>query len=156
MQPQAGGSTALHQMHLGTAHDELLVYNIKCQLQYSAAQPPPRDSPDPDSEDAQLLEEFQLRVDPHRFQRMRSHLDLLVDLQQQRRPELCACCEGAALESCSWCRGTGAMMVGEERFCSIATGCKQCPICNGKGQVKCKHCKGTGMRAGWMEPGCPA
>ena len=23
-------------------------------------------------------------------------------------------------------------MVGEERFCSIATGCKQCPICNGK------------------------
>ncbi len=25
-------------MHLGMAHDELLVYNIKCQLQYSAAQ----------------------------------------------------------------------------------------------------------------------
>lgn len=23
-------------------------------------------------------------------------------------------------------------MVGEERFCSISTGCKQCPICNGK------------------------
>lgn len=26
----------------------------------------------------------------------------------------------------------GAMMVGEERFCSLAHGCKQCPICNSK------------------------
>ncbi len=27
---------------------------------------------------------------------------------------------------------TGAMMVGEERFCSLAHGCKQCPICKSK------------------------
>ena len=28
--------------------------------------------------------------------------------------------------------GAGAMMVGEELFCSLAHGCKQCPICNSK------------------------
>ena len=78
-------------------------------------------------------------------------------LLQRRQPAPCDCCDGSGQKECTWCRGTGAaslerpvifpvcpspnspsalsvgaMMVGEELFCSLAHGCKQCPICNSK------------------------
>ena len=76
-------------------------------------------------------------------------------LLQRRQPAPCDCCDGSGQKDCTWCRGTGAallekpaifsvctsphslpavgaMMVGEELFCSLAHGCKQCPICNSK------------------------
>lgn len=75
--------------------------------------------------------------------------------QKNRAPATCDCCGGAGSQSCTWCRGTGAMMVGGEVFCSLAGGCKGCPVCNSAGTVPCQHCKGTGSRAAWLGPGCP-
>jgi hypothetical protein len=100
-----------------------------------------------------LLQEFQ-RVSGQ-YQRASKQLDLLWRVDKKGPPAKCDCCLGTGHKGCTWCRGTGAMMVGEERFCSLATGCKACPICNSKGFVRCSHCKGTGFRASWMEPGCP-
>lgn len=109
-----------------------------------------------DSDGDDLLKEFQQYTDPNRLQKITKRLELTWSVDRRRRPAPCDCCEGSGQKECTWCRGTGAMMVGEERFCSLAHGCKQCPICNSKGHVRCGHCKGTGFRAGWMEPGCPA
>ncbi|DBA96880.1 hypothetical protein WJX82_004592 [Trebouxia sp. C0006] len=109
-----------------------------------------------DSEGDDLLREFQQYADPNRLQNVTKRLELTWSVDRRRRPAPCDCCDGTGQKECTWCRGTGAMMVGEERFCSLAHGCKQCPICKSKGHVGCDHCKGTGFRAGWMEPGCPA
>lgn len=121
----------------------------------------PRAQPQPsasshDSEGDELLREFQQYSDPNRLQKVTKRLELTWSVDRRRRPAPCDCCDGTGQKECAWCRGTGAMMVGEERFCSLAHGCKQCPICKSKGHVGCGHCKGTGLRAGWMEPGCPA
>ena len=70
---------------------------------------------------------------------------------QEHRPEQCACCGGSGQGRCTFCRGSGALTLGDHVFCSLEEGCKSCPVCKSKGSVKCVHCKGTGARAPWME-----
>ena len=92
---------------------------------------------------------------------------------QRRKPLPCTGCRGTGLCDCQFCRGSGAMTVGEQVFCSLAEGCRGCPACKRKvparrglaawcgtgptadchpraqGQIKCKQCRGTGKLAGW-------
>ena len=75
---------------------------------------------------------------------------------QRKTPSApCDCCGGSGTCGCEFCRGSGALTVGSERFCSLEDGCKECPACSGRGSVPCDACKGTGQRAAWLGPGCP-
>ncbi|KAK9809180.1 hypothetical protein WJX72_010913 [[Myrmecia] bisecta] len=106
-------------------------------------------------DDDSLAKDFERFAGPSRYKKASDHLDLVWNVAKSRQPEACGCCSGSGVRECKFCRGTGAMMLGDMYFCSLALGCKQCPVCRAKGQVACSHCKGTGFRAGWMEPGCP-
>lgn len=106
---------------------------------------------DADLEVSRELESF----DVERFRRASAHLDLMWNVEKKPKPQPCECCGGTGRRSCEYCHGTGAMMVGHERFCSLEQGCKVCPVCDSTGEVKCLHCNGTGFRAAWLEPGCP-
>ena len=75
---------------------------------------------------------------------------------QRPPPSSCNCCSGSGSADCAFCRGSGALTVGGERFCSLEAGCKGCPACAGRGAVPCRACAGTGLRASWLGPGCPA
>ena len=76
--------------------------------------------------------------------------------KQRKTPSApCDCCGGSGTCGCEFCRGSGALTVGAERFCSLEDGCKECPACSGRGSVPCDACKGTGQRAAWLGPGCP-
>lgn len=105
-----------------------------------------------DLETSRVFSQFS---DPAKARAYAKHLELIWTISEGRpKPARCACCHGSGQRLCTWCRGSGALTLGDTVYCS-ETGCSPCPICTNTGTVECQHCKGTGFRAGWLEQGCP-
>lgn len=103
-----------------------------------------------DELDFSISRELGALSNPEKALKMAQHLDLVWKISRSRKGKVCTCCNGAGTQECSWCHGTGMLMIGDTMFCSTSGSCK-CPVCAGGGYVKCEHCRGTGGRAKWME-----
>eukprot|EP00879_Flechtneria_rotunda_P001830 GHRR01001996.1.p1 GENE.GHRR01001996.1~~GHRR01001996.1.p1 ORF type:complete len:165 (+),score=4.74 GHRR01001996.1:193-687(+) len=104
-----------------------------------------------DELDTDLAEELSRFRSSDAWNGVAKRLDLVWNIGRARaKRSVCSCCQGSGEEECSWCRGTGVMMVGDTVFRS-ADGHNHCPICKGKGYLACENCRGTGYRASWLQ-----
>lgn len=58
---------------------------------------------------------------------------------RKQKAEQCSSCQGAAETECSWCGGTGVMMLGDTIFVNDK-GTHPCPVCNASVSGVCEGC----------------
>lgn len=127
-------------------------HRVQPMLRVPHASKAANNSFDADEElDTDLAEELSRFRTPDTWNKVAQHLDLAWSIGRGRgKRSMCGCCQGTGEEECSWCHGTGALMVGDTLFRS-ADGGSHCPVCKGKGYTPCENCRGTGYRASWMQ-----